>query len=115
MLIQRLTEMLHQIDTVHLIGAADTESSAVDFVARNCVDVMILDLNLKQGTGFGVMRALAHMAVKPRIVVLTNYDLPEYKTAATALGAAYFLDKANDYGRLAAVLQEIGAGPPLKY
>jgi DNA-binding NarL/FixJ family response regulator len=62
---------------------------------------------LKQGTGFGVMRALAGGTTKPRIVVLTNYDLPEYKNAATALGATHFLDKARDYGRLAEVLQEI--------
>jgi DNA-binding NarL/FixJ family response regulator len=44
---------------------------------------------------------------KPRIVVLTNYDLPEYKNAAIALGATHFLDKARDYGRLSDVLQEI--------
>jgi len=45
--------------------------------------------------------------VKPRIVVLTNYDLPEYKSAAAALGATHFLDKARDYGRLGEVLRAI--------
>jgi hypothetical protein len=40
-------------------------------------------------------------------VVLTNYDLPEYKSAAAALGATHFLDKARDYGRLGDVLREI--------
>jgi DNA-binding NarL/FixJ family response regulator len=64
---------------------------------------------LKQGTGFGVMRALAATQLKPRIVVLTNYDLPEYKNAAIALGATHFLDKARDYGRLPEVLHEICA------
>ena len=70
-------------------------------------DVIILDLHLKQGTGFGVMRALASSTLKPRIIVLTNYDLPEYKNAAIALGATHFLDKARDYGRLPEVLHEI--------
>jgi DNA-binding NarL/FixJ family response regulator len=69
--------------------------------------VIILDLHLKQGTGFGVMRALATTQLKPRIIVLTNYDLPEYKNAAIALGATHFLDKARDYGRLPEVLHEI--------
>jgi two-component system, OmpR family, response regulator len=69
--------------------------------------VIILDLHLKQGTGFGVMRALAATQLKPRIIVLTNYDLPEYKNAALALGATHFLDKARDYGRLPEVLHEI--------
>jgi DNA-binding NarL/FixJ family response regulator len=69
--------------------------------------VLILDLHLRQGTGFGVMRALSTSALKPRIIVLTNYDLPEYKSAAIALGATHFLDKARDYGRLPEVLREM--------
>jgi DNA-binding NarL/FixJ family response regulator len=106
-LTERLIEAIRQIPTVELIGTVDTEQAAIAAVKRETVDVIILDLHLKQGTGFGVMRALADGPVKPRIVVLTNYDLPEYKNAATALGATHFLDKARDYGRLAEVLQEI--------
>ena len=106
-LTERLTEAIRQIPQVELIGTADTEATAVASVQRDAVDVIILDLHLKQGTGFGVMRALAGAQLKPRIIVLTNYDLPEYKNAAIALGASHFLDKARDYGRLPEVLREI--------
>ena len=106
-LTERLTEAIEQIADIHLIGTAETEAAAVAFVRRESVDVIILDLHLKQGTGFGVMRALATAHLKPRIIVLTNYDLPEYKNAALALGATHFLDKARDYGRLPEVLHEI--------
>jgi two-component system OmpR family response regulator len=106
-LLERLTEAIQQIDDVDLIGTADTEAAAVEHVRREAVDVVILDLHLKQGTGFGVMRALASTQRKPQVVVLTNYDLPEYKKAAFALGATHFLDKARDYGRLPQVLHDI--------
>ncbi len=109
-LTERLTEAIRQIPQVELIGTADTEATAVASAQRDSIDVIILDLHLKQGTGFGVMRALATVAtahLKPRIIVLTNYDLPEYKNAAIALGASHFLDKARDYGRLPEVLHEI--------
>lgn len=106
-LTERLTEAIRQIPQVELIGTADTEATAVAAAKRESVDVIILDLHLKQGTGFGVMRALATTQLKPRIIVLTNYDLPEYKNAAIALGATHFLDKARDYGRLPEVLHEI--------
>ncbi|MGA2776490.1 MAG: response regulator transcription factor [Steroidobacteraceae bacterium] len=106
-LTERLTEAIRQIPGVELVGSADTEAAAIATVKRETPDVLILDLHLKQGTGFGVMRALAGGPYKPRIVVLTNYDLPEYKNAAIALGATHFLDKARDYGRLGDVLQEI--------
>src|ERR1039457_632953 len=99
-LTERLTEAIKQIPEVELIGTADTEAGALAAVKRDAVDVIILDLHLKQGTGFGVMRALATTRLRPRIIVLTNYDLPEYKNAAIALGATHFLDKARDYGRL---------------
>lgn len=106
-LTERLTEAIRQIPEVEFIGTADTEAGALAVVKRDSVDVIILDLHLKQGTGFGVMRALAATQLKPRIIVLTNYDLPEYKNAAIALGATHFLDKARDYGRLPEVLHEI--------
>jgi len=106
-LTERLAEAIRQIPEVELIGTADTEAAAVASAKRDSVDVIILDLHLKQGTGFGVMRALASTQLKPRIIVLTNYDLPEYKNAAIALGATHFLDKARDYGRLPEVLHEI--------
>jgi two-component system OmpR family response regulator len=106
-LTERLTEALHQIKDVELIGTADTEAAAMAVIKHEPVDVIILDLHLKQGSGFGVMRALAKAGLKPQIIVLTNYDLPEYKNAAFALGATHFLDKARDYGRLPNVLQEI--------
>jgi len=106
-LTERLTEAIRQIPEVDLIGTADTEAGALAAVKRESVDVIILDLHLKQGTGFGVMRALAATQLRPRIIVLTNYDLPEYKNAAIALGATHFLDKARDYGRLPEVLHEI--------
>ena len=106
-LTERLTEAIRQIPDVQSIGTADTEAAALAAVKSDPVDVIILDLHLKQGTGFGVMRALATTELRPRIIVLTNYDLPEYKNAAIALGATHFLDKARDYGRLPEVLHEI--------
>jgi DNA-binding NarL/FixJ family response regulator len=106
---ERLSEAIRQIPEVELVGTAETEAGALAAVKHDNVDVVILDLHLKQGTGFGVMRGLAQAQAKPRIIVLTNYDLPEYKNAALALGATHFLDKARDYGRLPDVLHEICA------
>jgi two-component system OmpR family response regulator len=106
-LTERLTEAIEQIADVHLIGTAETEAAAVAVVSGEPVDVIILDLHLRQGTGFGVMRALATTQFKPQIIVLTNYDLPEYRNAAFALGATHFLDKTLDCGRLPEVLHEI--------
>jgi len=108
-LTERLVEALRQIPGIELSAAVDTESAACAVVARERVDVMILDLHLRQGTGFGVLRALAKSPDKPCIIVLTNYDLPQYKEEALGLGAAHFMDKVRDYHKLPDVLQELVA------
>jgi ActR/RegA family two-component response regulator len=73
-LVERLAEAIREIPSIDLVGTAHTEASAIAFVRRQPIDVIILDLQLKQGTGFGVMRALATTALRPRILVMTNYD-----------------------------------------
>ena len=103
---QRIAALIGSVEHVQLVGIADTEESAVETAKREAVDVIILDLHLRQGSGFGVMRSLAASALKPRIIVFTNYDLPEYQKIATELGAAYFLDKSRDFGQVPALLQE---------
>lgn len=95
---------------VQLAGTVDSEADAIAALQRHPVDVMLLDLHLRQGTGFGVLRAVpAELAKKLVVIVLTNYDLAEYRRAAAALGARFFLDKLRDFDRLPALLQQIGA------
>jgi two-component system chemotaxis response regulator CheY len=69
---------------------------------------VVLDLHLRRGTGIGVLRALARVGVRPpEVVVFTNYDLPEYRRIAESYGVRHFLDKAREYERLPAVLEQL--------
>ena len=106
-LVERLAEAIRQIPAIDLVGIADTEASAIALAQQQAIDLIILDLQLKRGTGFGVMRALATTSLRPRILVMTNYDLPAYKDAALALGATHFLDKSRDYERLPELIKEM--------
>jgi DNA-binding NarL/FixJ family response regulator len=109
-LAERLRETLLSVPGVQLAGTVDSEAEAVAALQRHPVDVLLLDLHLRQGTGFGVLRAIPNdQAKKVVVIVLTNYDLAEYRRAAAALGARYFLDKLRDFDRLPTLLQQIGA------
>lgn len=112
-LAERLRETLLSVPGVQLTGTVDSEADAVAALQRQPVDVVLLDLHLRQGTGFGVLRAIPSDQVKKTVViVLTNYDLAEYRRAAAALGAKHFLDKLRDFDRLPIILQQIGAEIP---
>ena len=47
------------------------------------------------------------MEIKPCVVVLTNHNSDQYARGAVALGAHYFLDKANDFEQLPRILRGI--------
>jgi DNA-binding NarL/FixJ family response regulator len=96
-LAERLTDVISQeLPNVHVLGVVDRESAVLSALTRDAVDLIVLDLQLKQGTGFGVLRHLERLPRRPRVVVFTNHVLPEYRQAALALGVAAFLDKAKD-------------------
>lgn len=107
-LAERLREALLSVPGVQLAGSADSEADAVSLLQRHAIDVIVLDLHLRQGTGFGVLRAIpSGLQPRPVVIVLTNYDLAEYRRAAAALGARHFLDKMRDFERLPTLLQQI--------
>lgn len=101
--------VINDVAGVAVAGRVDSESEAIEAIARGDVDVVILDLQLRTGTGFGVLRALRRMAAQPVVVVLTNFALNTYRESALALGARHFLDKSRDYDRLPEILTGIAA------
>lgn len=104
-LAERLSETLGQLEGVEVIAAVADESAAVEIATDQPVDVIVLDLQLKEGTGFGVVRRLG--ANRPTIVVFTNYSLPEYQRRAQDLGIEHFLNKSRDYERLSELIQDL--------
>lgn len=109
LLAERLLELLGTIPGTRTLGVVASEKEAILAVRDMLPDVLILDLHLKQGTGFGVLKAMHSLDKYPTVVVLTNYALPQYRTQATTLGAQYFLDKSCEFDRLPEVMEKIAA------
>jgi two-component system OmpR family response regulator len=110
LLTDRLREAILNVPGAQLAGTVDSESEAVATLQRMPVDVVLLDIHLRHGTGFGVLRAITNGQHDNVVaIVLTNHDLGEYRRAAAELGARHFLDKMRDFDRLPSLLQEIGS------
>ena len=108
---ERLRELLDHVPGVDLIAIVDSERAAVTILRSIRIDVLLLDLHLKQGTGFGILRATSDLQRRAVTVVLTNFALPEYQREASALGVRYFLDKAREFDRIPEVLREVAELP----
>ncbi len=111
--IERVREAIGEIENLRITDTVQREHSAVEALSHGGVDIVVLDLHLDWGTGFGVLRALQSMqSQRPRVIVFTTYDLPEYRRQAMALGADHFLDKARDFERLLELLQSYANAEP---
>jgi two-component system, OmpR family, response regulator len=109
-LADRIGELLDRLPRIDLIGTVDTEAEAVERIAAAAPDVLILDLHLRDGSGFGVLRSLERAGHRrPKVIVLTGFDQPQYRREAETLGADAFLDKSRDYHRLPVLLNSYAA------
>lgn len=108
LLVQRISELVGDLPNVQLAGTVASESEAIALLERDdAIDVVILDLQLHAGSGFGVLRALHRRPAGPAVIVFTNFAIGAYRDTALALGARHFLDKSRDYDQLPAVLQSL--------
>jgi DNA-binding NarL/FixJ family response regulator len=95
---ERLAETLTAPGKVEVIGQADNETEAVAALRAAPWDALILDLELRQGSGFGVLKAIRQRRPPgAKVIVLTNYAVAPMRDASLALGADYVFDKMRDW------------------
>ena len=106
---ERLAEHLALACRIDLVGWADREQDAIIALQRCAWDVLIVDLQLKQGTGLGVLRALRGARRQPdsRIIMLTEHDFYLYRRKAAEFGADLYFVKGNDFQQLARVVKDV--------
>lgn len=98
-----LSGMLSDLDGVQFCGCADSESEALRKLAGNPVDLVVIDIELKQGSGIGVLDALQTDSVRygnPRKAVLTNYAHASMRQRCERFGMNAFFDKSLHLNQL---------------
>ena len=109
----QLTEMLGELfsdpGNIEIAGSADSAKKAIDDIRRSCPDVVIVDLQLKEGDGFDVVKAIRALPQAKDVVIIffSNHASRELHRHAVALGADFFLDKTKDHAKVLEMLQEI--------
>jgi two-component system OmpR family response regulator len=108
---ERLIESFSSVPNVKVVGHADTEAAAIAALQRTPCDVVVLDLQLRDGHGFNVLNALRAPSDRPHltIIVLTNFASAQYRSRSMELGADYFFDKSREYDRMGDVLEELAS------
>ena len=110
-----LNEWLRSVGGVEVVGSADSEMQATEWLEQNPQgwDVAILDLMINSGSGFNLIRRAKEGTGLGKAVVFSAYATPVVAQKCIQLGADAAFDKAEP-ARLLHWLGEIkasSAGP----
>lgn len=104
---ERLTLTLSEIKGIQIVGEAQDSREARHRIPLQKPDAVILDLQLPDENGRHLIPWLKGLPKPPVILVLTNYDFPQYREACLKAGAEFFFDKSREFNRVTQVLKQI--------
>jgi DNA-binding NarL/FixJ family response regulator len=108
-----LAAMLETQPDLEVIGQAETGPAAISLVASHRPDVLLLDLEMPELDGVGVLHRLREEGSRTRAIVFTVFDTDERIIAAVEAGAAGYLLKGAPRAEVFAAVRTVAAGGSL--
>lgn len=99
---ENLIATLEELGPIQVVGSAADEPTAVQWMGEvnNPVDLVIVDIFLKIGSGLGVLKASQAFPKRHHTVVLSNYATPDMRRKCLHLGADRVFDKSTEIDAL---------------
>jgi DNA-binding LytR/AlgR family response regulator len=101
--LRRLAILLQTTHNVDHVGEAKGVREALTTIDERAPDVVLLDIKMRDGSGFDVVEALARRVVAPVVVFVTAFD--RFAVRAFETSAVGYLLKPVERDRLAQALQ----------
>lgn len=105
MFAQRLRAALGEIPQLEIVGSAETPSEAIETIGAQKPDLVLMDINLRGGSGIDVLRAIKDGGFPGVALMMTSQPSEPIRTACLQLKAAELFDKAEPEELLAAVTE----------
>lgn len=94
-----------------VVGSVGSVAEAIAQIAHTNPDVVIIDLNLPDGTGFEVVQWIRSISQEIGIVILTLNSGSEFVIAAMKSGANSFVAKSAPVSEIIAAIQHCISSP----
>lgn len=108
MVAERIAAMVTELsEDVALVGRAEDAPGAVDAVRELRPNVVILDIQLRRGSGLDVLAAVKQDYPDTIVMMLTNFPYPQYRQKCKAAGAEFFFDKSTEFDKVRETLQRL--------
>lgn len=102
--------LLETVDGVEVVAEADDGHSALELIEKHYPDVALLDISMPGLNGLEVMRRVASLSPRTRLIVLSMYADATYVRQALAAGAAGYLLKGGSVMELPLALEAVMKG-----
>jgi DNA-binding NarL/FixJ family response regulator len=103
---QLLWEVLNSRFPSIVIYEADARDEALEKVRAYHPDIVFIDIRLRDGNGLELTKKIKTEYPDTVAVILTNYDLPEYREAAFQYKADHFIPKDSFLGMINSVFSD---------
>lgn len=90
---QTLNEVLSSSFPSMAIAEAADSKDAMELINSFKPDLVFMDVKLPDGNGLSLTKIIKADRSGTIVIVITAYDLPEYRQAAMQAGASYFIPK----------------------
>jgi DNA-binding NarL/FixJ family response regulator len=102
-----LKKMISFIKGLQVIAESDKVEDAVKLIHELKPDIITLDINLRQGSGFDILSAMESYEKMPTVIMFSNYANSAYRRTANLFGSSYFFDKSTDIEALLNTLHKL--------
>ncbi len=109
---EQIVENLSDIPGLVIAGFSDTEGDALGQLQDEFFDVVIFDIELKQGNSISLLRSLARTPRLPQNlkIIFSNNVSGAYRRVSQQYGVRYFFDKTSELSKLRHLLEQVTQG-----
>lgn len=108
---QGLRRAFEQTDDLEVVGEAGSKGEALALDRAHVPDVLVVDVNLGDGSGIDVVRQVREARPAAGLVVLTMYDGDDHLLAALDAGASSFVLKQAPTSEVVEAARRAAASP----
>ena len=102
--VERISAMLAVLHNIDYINVASDYEEACRMLKSEAPDLVILDINLPGRNGMEILSAIKESGQQCEVIVLSNHADEYYREQCKLLGAKYFFDKSNEFGKVTGVV-----------
>ncbi|MGW8325284.1 MAG: response regulator transcription factor [Desulfobacterales bacterium] len=102
---KRLYELLSDVDNVQVVGQAGNADEALNDIRVLKPDTVLLDIRLPGKSGIQLLGEIKALQPELTVIIMTNYDYPQYHQQSILAGADHFFNKTREFEDIIEVLK----------